>query len=65
MPDLNVGVQFPGEGLIVAIINALAVRRETMSQANRDREDDILLDFLEDVKAWTKEVQAKIKAAGG
>ena len=60
MPDLNVGVQFPGEGLIIAIINSLAVRRETMSQVNRDRDDNLFLDLVENIVAWIKVQQAKM-----
>jgi hypothetical protein len=63
MPDLNVGVQFPGEGLIIAIINALAVRRETMSQVNRDRDDNLFLDLVERVVAWVK-IQQERAAKG-
>ena len=34
--DLTAGISFPGENLVVAIINAWVTNRETMSQANRD-----------------------------
>lgn len=43
--DLNLGVQFPGEGLAIAVVEAWSKGRDNMSQANRDQWDAILLLF--------------------
>lgn len=40
-------LQLPGEGIAIAIFNAIIAHRETMSQENRDRADRLTLDSIE------------------
>jgi len=48
VPDLKIGISFPGESIVVAILNYATVCRETMSQANRDRLDAVNIQAIED-----------------
>jgi hypothetical protein len=52
MPELKVGIGFPGEAVIVAILNYATVCRETMSAANRDRLDTANIQAIEDWQAF-------------
>ena len=44
--DLKI-TALPGEALVVAILNAVTVNRETMSQENRDKFDALFLASME------------------
>lgn len=47
LPEMKIGISFPGESLAVAFVNAWSTARQTMSQENRDRADKLLLDSIE------------------
>lgn len=54
MAELNLTV-LPGEQLLVAVFKYASTVRETMSQANRDRFDNINISLLEDFRGlWTR-----------
>ena len=58
MPEdmrITLSAGFPGEALVVAILNYATEVRKTMSQANIDRLDAVNLRFLEAVvSVWPK-----------
>jgi hypothetical protein len=51
MADINISAKVPFEGLLVALLNALETRRETMSQEHRDEFDRLRLKHLKRVDA--------------
>ena len=55
MSEVTISAAFPGELVIRAILDGLTVRRETMSQANRDREDALYISISENLHlVWEK-----------
>ena len=48
IPDLKVGITFPGETLAVAILEYARVCRETMSETNRNNLDALAIKGIED-----------------
>lgn len=53
MADLKISGQLPGEGAVVAITNAIASGRASMSQENRDRWDALQIKIAEDTyRLW-------------
>ena len=44
---IQAGITLPFESVIVAILNYATTNRETMTQPNRDRWDDLGLDLVE------------------
>lgn len=49
LPGLNIGLSatFPGETVLVAVINLINTHRAGMNQENKDRADKMLLDLVE------------------
>ena len=55
MSDIRI-TTLPGEGFAIALMEYCSKVRETMSQPNRDRQDEIALRFLDFVtRMWAKE----------
>ncbi len=59
MPDLNINASFPGEAIIVALLNYAAERSHDMDPALRKRLDTILVEQVGDLQGvwralWVK-----------
>jgi hypothetical protein len=48
MGELKLSAQLPGEGIAIAIVNALVVARQTMSDPNKDKWDSLQIRIAED-----------------
>lgn len=65
VPSLNIGATLPGEALVVAIIEAVTENRRTMSQANRDRFDAMVIKSMEDGSAFWSSIFTPLTRAIG
>lgn len=55
MSEIKIGVTFPGEAIVINVLELIAKYRDTMSQENRDNWDKLGFAI---VKAWHNQAVA-------